>query len=399
MVIVARDGSGDARSIQEAVDRIAAANESDRRILVKPGTYQERVIIHSDRIHILGEDAESTIITALGCAKDPDENGQEKGTFLSYTVMVAGNDVTLENLTIRNDAGDGRKVGQAVALYTAGDRGRFLRCRLIAHQDTLFCGPLMPKVAQDMLPYQSSVECVPSVGDCPLTYGREYFEQCYIRGDVDFIFGPYRCWFERCTLFMNCRGGWYTAANTPEEQPYGFVFHRCELTGECEEGAAWLGRPWRKYARTVFLQCDMDAHVSPGGFADWDENRLVTERLGEWGTTGARQDLSTRHPRQKRMTEAEAEGITFRGAGRQRRCCCRRPRKRTERGKTGFQRGSKRVYCPAAAGGCEYARLSALRWRAGKGKGILCAVPGRPAAPDVFGEQDHDGDCHRDADR
>lgn len=311
MVIVARDGSGDVRSIQEAVDRIAASNESDRRILVKPGTYQERVIIHSDRIHILGEDAESTIITALGCAKDPDENGQEKGTFLSYTVMVAGNDVTMENLTIRNDAGDGRKVGQAVALYTAGDRGRFLRCRLIAHQDTLFCGPLMPKVAQDMLPYQSSVECVPSVGDCPLTYGREYFEQCYIRGDVDFIFGPYRCWFERCTLFMNCRGGWYTAANTPEEQPYGFVFHRCELTGECEEGAAWLGRPWRKYARTVFLQCDMDAHVSPGGFADWDENRLVTERLGEWGTTGARQDLSTRHPRQKRMTEVEAEGITL----------------------------------------------------------------------------------------
>ena len=128
---------------------------------------------------------------------------------------------------------------------------------------------------------------------------------------MDFIFGCYRCWFERCTLFMNARGGFYTAANTNEAQPHGLVFHRCVLTGECESGAGFLGRPWRKHARTVFLECEMDEHVAPEGFCDWDEERVVTYRLGEWGTTGCRADQSSRHPAQKRLTEEEAALITL----------------------------------------------------------------------------------------
>ena len=274
-------------------------------------TYKERVIVNKDNVRIIGEARDRTVITWSGCAKDPDENGQERGTFLSFSVLITGNNVEFENLTVRNDAGDGRVVGQAVAVYAAGDRGVFRNCKLIASQDTLFCGPLMPKVEKDILPRISHAECVESCGDCPPTHSRQYFEDCYIQGDVDFIFGPYRCWFERCTLFMNARGGMYTAANTPEAQDWGFVFHRCTLTGACEEGMAYLGRPWRRFARTLFIECDMDACVSPQGFCDWDDVKLVTERYGEWHTTGVRADQTTRHPSQKRLSDEDAAIVTI----------------------------------------------------------------------------------------
>lgn len=311
MYIIARDGSGDFTSIQAAIDAVPMGNREPVILLLRMDEYHERVIVNKDNLRIIGEARDRTVITNSACAKDLDENGKEKGTFLSYTFLVTGKNVEVENLTIRNDAGDGREVGQAVAVYAAGDRGVWRNVRMIASQDTLFCGPTMPKVAKDALPHIIP-EGVESVGDCPVTLGRQYFENCYIQGDVDFIFGPYRCWFEGCTLFMNARGGLYTAANTPEAAPYGLVFHRCRLTGACEPGMACLGRPWRPFARTVFLECDMDECVSPEGFQDWQGGAPVTERYGEWGTTGARADQSTRHPKQKRLTDAEAALMTVR---------------------------------------------------------------------------------------
>ena len=309
MYIIAKDGSGDFTSIQAAIDAVPSGHRAPVILLLRMDEYHEKVIVNKDNIRIIGEARDRTVLTNSGCAKDLDENGQEKGTFLSYTMLVTGQNVEVENLTIRNDAGDGRDVGQAVAVYAAGDRGVWRNCRMIAHQDTLFCGPTMPRVQRDAKP-RLIPDGVPTVGDCPMVTARQYFEDCYIQGDVDFIFGPYRCWFERCTLYMNARGGFYTAANTPEEAPYGFVFHQCRLTGECDEGKAFLGRPWRAYARTVFLNCEMDEHVSPQGFEDWGD-KPVTERYGEYGTWGARADQSTRHPGQKRITEAEAELITL----------------------------------------------------------------------------------------
>ncbi|MCH5286902.1 MAG: hypothetical protein J1E43_05750 [Christensenellaceae bacterium] len=310
LYIVARDGSGDFTSIQEAIDAVPDGYRAPVILLLRMDEYHERVIVNKDNIRIIGEARDRTVITTSRCAKDLDENGQEKGTFLSYTMLVTGNHVEVENLTIRNDAGDGREVGQAVAVYAAGDRGVWHNCRMIAHQDTLFCGPTMPSVQQDALPHRVP-DGKPVVNDCPPVTGRQYFEDCFIQGDVDFIFGSYRCWFERCTLFMNERGGWYTAANTPEVSPHGFVFHRCRLTGACGEGMAYLGRPWRAYARTVFLDCEMDEHVNAVGFEDWDETRVVTERYGEYGTRGARADQSARHPKQKRLTADEAALITI----------------------------------------------------------------------------------------
>ena len=305
--VIAPEG-GDFFSLQAAVD---AARDGDTLIL-RPGAYRERVVVHRNGLRILADDG--AVLTGSGCAKDTYPDGREKGTFLSATLLVLGSDVTVENLTVRNDAGDGREVGQAVAVYAAGDRGVWRNCRFIAHQDTLFCGPVMEKVLSEIGSRTNpGAECVESTGNCPLTHSRQYFESCFIQGDVDFIFGPYRCWFEGCELFMNARGGWYTAANTPEEQPWGLVFRRCRLTGECAEGAGKLGRPWRAFARTLFLACDMDQHVSPQGFEDWDNwdgIREVTDRCGEWRTTGVRADQSTRHPKQKRLTDAEAAAIT-----------------------------------------------------------------------------------------
>jgi len=311
MYIIAKDGSGDFTSIQAAIDAVPAGSRAPVILLVRMDEYHERVIVNKDNLRIIGEARDRTVITHSGCAKDLDDQGAEKGTFLSYTFLVTGNNVEVENLTIRNDAGDGRKVGQAVAVYAAGDRGVWRNVRMIAAQDTLFCGPTMPKVARDALP-RLIPEGVPSVGDCPQVPGRQYFEDCFIQGDVDFIFGPYRCWFERCTLHMNARGGWYTAANTPEPSPHGLVFHRCRLTGECGPGQAYLGRPWRAFARTVFLHCEMDECVSPEGFQDWQGGAGVTERYAEYGTTGARADQSARHPGQKRMTPEEAALCTLR---------------------------------------------------------------------------------------
>ena len=309
--IIAKDGSGDFTSIQAAIDALPAEGTAPAVLLVRPGVYRERVTVHRDGVRIVGEDRERTVVSYSACARDKGPDGKEKGTFLSFTVLVTGKDVEMENLTVRNDAGDGRDVGQAVALYAAGDRGIYRRVTLIAHQDTLFCGPVMPKVLREAGIGETGAECVDSVGDCPPTCSREYFEDCFIRGDVDFIFGPYRCWFERCRLHMNARGGFYTAANTPEAQAWGFVFHQCALTGDCPAGEAWLGRPWRRFARTLFLGCDMDACVAPRGFSDWDDARRVTERCGEYASRGPGADMKSRHPCQKRLTPGEAGEITL----------------------------------------------------------------------------------------
>ena len=310
MYIIARDGSGDFTSIQAAINAIPMNHRQPTILLVRMDEYHEKVVVNKDNVRIIGEARDRTVITHSGCAHDLNDEGKEKGTFLSYTFLVTGRNVEVENITIRNDAGDGSVAGQAVAVYAAGDRGVWRNVRMIACQDTLFCGPTMPKVAKDALP-RLVPEGVLSVGDCPLVLGRQYFEDCFIQGDVDFVFGPYACWFERCTLHMNKRGGFYTAANTPEQAPYGLVFHQCHLTGDCEAGQAYLGRPWRKFAHTIFLHCEMDECVAPEGFQDWGDNK-ITRRCDEYGTTGARADQAPRHPGAARLTDEEAALLTVR---------------------------------------------------------------------------------------
>lgn len=311
MITVSKDGSGDFSSIQRAVDSIAAGLDESTVILVREGVYDEKVVINKPHLRIVGESREGTVLTHSDYAKMLFDDGTEQGTFCTYTLLVCADDVTVENMTVRNDADSGKDVGQAVALYAAGDRGIFRSCDIIAHQDTLFCGPASEKTARVSAPYD--IGHTDSPGDCGDLGRRIYFEDCFIRGDVDFIFGSYRCWFERCTLFCNDRGtsvnGFYTAANTPREQPFGFVFHKCHLCGDAGRGSVYLGRPWRGGAHTVFLNCIMDECVHPAGWQDWGD-RPVTQRLGEYASTGTGADLSARHPNCKLLSDEEAAEIT-----------------------------------------------------------------------------------------
>lgn len=308
MIIVAKDGSGDYTTIQQAVD---AAPEG-ALILVREGIYDEKLVIHKPNLRIVGASRENTVLTHSYYAKMHFDDGTEQGTFCTYTLLVCADGVTVENMTIRNDAGPGKIVGQAVAVYAAADRDVFRSCNMIANQDTLFCGPASEKTARVSSPYD--IGKTDSPGDCNDLGRRVYFEDCFIRGDIDFIFGSYRCWFERCTLFCNDRGakvnGYYTAANTPLNQPYGFIFHACELTGDAGEGTVYLGRPWRSGAHTLFISCRMDACVHPAGWQDWDADRPVTRRLCEYGTTGAGADMSARHPKCGVLTDEEAKAVT-----------------------------------------------------------------------------------------
>ncbi len=299
-------------TLQAAIDSIPAENTEPTTIHILPGVYREKVILNKSNVTLLAEPGAHLVFGDY--ALNPLPDGTTRNTFLTPTLLITGDDVTLLGLTVENDAGDGRKVGQAVAVYAAGDRQRFINCRFLAAQDTLFCGPVLHKLHHFVKPHEIPFG-VEGVADRPPVDARLYFENCFIRGDVDFIFGPYRCWFENCTLYANARGGYYTAANTPEGQPFGFVFHRCTLTGECAQGSIYLGRPWREHAATAFISCQMDACVHPEGFTDWliigQPNRPVTKRYCEYGSFGEGADPAKRHPGMKLLTGEEAAAYTL----------------------------------------------------------------------------------------
>ena len=258
----------------EAVERCVPDKTVPVRVLVAPGEYRERVEIRRPHVTIEGETADSVrIVGGLG-AKMPsgDGSGQDGklGTFRTYTVLVDADDVTLANLTIKNDAGDGREVGQAIALYADGDRLVVDACRILGHQDTLFAGPLPPREVKPggfIGPKQFA----------PRRVGRQYYRRCLIAGDVDFIFGGACAYFEGCEIRSLNRdmdvNGYVTAASTPEGEPYGFVFHGCSFTADegTAPGSVYLGRPWREWAQTVLIDCWLGAHISPEGWWDWNK--------------------------------------------------------------------------------------------------------------------------------
>lgn len=253
---VAQDGSGDYTSIQQAIDNCKTFPDKRITIYVKSGVYREKVKVHSwnNRITLKGENAETTIITW-----NDHFNQIAKGrnsTFYTYTVLVQGEDFRAENLTIENTAGP---VGQAVALAVEADRCVFRNCRILGYQDTLYVAG---------------------------SNSRQYFDSCYIAGTTDFIFGAATALFERCTVHSKSNS-YITAASTPEGKPFGFVFRNCRLSADPGVDSVYLGRPWRDYARVVFLQCEMGAHILPEGWANWvDTERFKTAFFGEYANTG-----------------------------------------------------------------------------------------------------------------
>ncbi len=261
-ITVAKDGTGEHDNIQSAVN-IAKSGDIIR---VKAGVYSERVEITKPGIFIIGEGAENTVLRYGMCAKMKTENGEKLGTFRSYTMLVFTHDFTCRAMTIANTAGFGSEVGQAVAVYAEGDRIAFEDCRLLGHQDTLFTGPLPPK------------EIEPGGFRGPTEFaerkqGRQLYKNCYIEGEVDFIFGSAAAYFEGCELFSLDRGeeinGFVTAASTPDGEKYGYVFDGCRFTSNCPDNTVYIGRPWREYAKTVLINCEIGGHIRAEGFHDW----------------------------------------------------------------------------------------------------------------------------------
>ena len=194
-------------------------------------------------------------------------------TFNSYSVYIGGHDFYAENITFENSAGSGKVVGQDVAVYVDADRVSFKNCRFLGHQDTLFTGPL-PKN-----PTPLGLNLIhPTLGCGEVEYMgvvRQYYEDCYLQGDIDFIFGSATAVFNRCEIFSNDRrdaiNGYITAGSTSPRQQFGYVFIDCHLTGDAGPNSVYLGRPWRDYAKVAFINCRMGAHIIPAGWHNWDK--------------------------------------------------------------------------------------------------------------------------------
>lgn len=252
-IYVAQDGSGDYKTITEALEGIRAYMEYNVTVHIADGVYYEKIIIPSwlKNVSFVGESPEGTIITNADHAKIGN-----MGTFRTYTVRVDGSDISFSNLTIENNA---PRVGQAVALHTEGDALQFSNCRLLGNQDTLFTGG---------------------------KNARLFFDNCYIEGTTDFIFGPATAYFKDCTIHSKSNS-YITAASTPEDVEVGYVFDGCKLTAEPEVTKVYLGRPWRPYAHTMYINCEMGGHIAPSGWDNWrDPANETTARYGEYGSKG-----------------------------------------------------------------------------------------------------------------
>lgn len=297
-------------TITQALAHIPAVFAEPVTILVKPGIYYEKITVSVPYVSIVGESPENTVITYDDFAKDIMPDGSKRGTFRSYTMFLDSHDCTLSNLTIRNSSSPRSKAGQSIALYADGDRLCVKNCRLESFQDTLFTGPLPPS------PYEAGGFVGPKEF-APRINGRQFYKDCYICGDIDFIFGSATAYFEDCeiasvsseTLYADELGnppiyGYVTAASTPKEQTYGYVFSNCRLTGTCPKESVYLGRPWRDYAKTVFLNCSLGEHIKPEGFHDWNKKAARdTVFYAEYQNTGAGDE---RAPFVRLLSETEA---------------------------------------------------------------------------------------------
>jgi len=267
MITVDINNQGDFSSITEAINSIKDSSKGVT-IFIKNGVYKERVEIYKDNITLIGESKDGVIITNNYYANEILDDGVKRGTFRSYTFLVVANNFHAYNITFKNTAGFGKIVGQAVAVYAEGDLITFKNCNMYGHQDTLFTGPL-PKAEKQLGGFLG-----PTI-DNERKIVHQLYEDCYIEGCVDFIFGSAVCYFKHCTLFALDRGeeinSYYTAPSTYEESKYGYVFYECNLTGNCPKHSVSLSRPWRNYAKVAFINCDYSDQIIPEGFSDWNK--------------------------------------------------------------------------------------------------------------------------------
>ncbi|RYY40131.1 MAG: pectin esterase [Chitinophagaceae bacterium] len=277
--VVAQDGSGRFRSVQDAIDAVPEGNVVPQTIFIRRGVYAEVVTIDSTRhaVRLVGEDRDATIIQCGRHSGERLPNGDTINTWTSATVFVFGNDFRAENLTIRNDAGF--SAGQAVALRVEGTRAALRNCRITGFQDVLFLS---------------------GAGT------RHYFESCTIEGTTDFIFGAATAVFQNCTIHSK-KNSHVTAAATPASERYGFVFIDCTLTADTNVHKVSLGRPWRPHAAVTYIRCTMGAHIIPEGWDNWkNPANEATARFAEYRSSGPGARPAERARWSRQLTEEEA---------------------------------------------------------------------------------------------
>jgi pectinesterase len=285
---VALDGSGDYKNIQDAIDAVRAYSPEHVTVFIKNGVYREKVTVPAwvTNLSIIGESRENTIIvygdySGKFMFADTANNKKKFTTFNSYTFYVHGNDISLENLTIKNDAG---RVGQAVALHVDGNRFVIKNCDLLGNQDTLL-------TAND--------------SSC------QYYVGCYIEGTTDFIFGSATAVFQNCTI-KSLTNSYVTAASTTQKQKYGYVFFNCRLIANEECTKEYLGRPWRAYAKVVFIRCDLGTHILPEGWHNWGKvENESTAHYAEYKNTGAGAATEKRVKWSHVLSDKEAKEYTM----------------------------------------------------------------------------------------
>ena len=276
-ITVASDGSGEFTSVQEAVNSIRAYMSDTTYMFIKSGIYREKIVIPAwvTNLFMKGESAENTVITWNDHA-----NIGNMGTFRTYTIWVQGAGFTAEEITFENNA---EQLGQAVAVHVDGDRAVFRRCRFLGNQDTLLTAN------------QES---------------RQYYEDCYIEGTTDFIFGPATAWFERCHIHSK-KNSYITAASTVEGKEYGYVFNRCRLTAADSISEVYLGRPWRPFAATLFMNCELGSHILAAGWHNWDNPaNEKTARYAEYRNSGPGANPGARVAWSRQLSRREAKRYT-----------------------------------------------------------------------------------------
>ncbi len=248
---VSKDGKGDFKTVQEAVDAAENSLDSTTKIIIKKGIYREKMTIPESKgaITFEGDTKGETIIVNNDFASKKNAEGKEMGTTGSSTIFVFSDNFSAKNITFQNDAG---KVGQAVAVLITGDKATFENCRFLGFQDTLYL-----KGEQDILTPNRDI--------------RHFFKNCYIEGTTDFIFGAATAVFEHCTIYAREGATYLTAASTPEGKKFGFVFIDCKIEGSAKPESVYLGRPWRPFAKTVFINTEISKIIKPEGWHNWNK--------------------------------------------------------------------------------------------------------------------------------
>jgi len=282
--VVATDGSGNYTTIQQAFNAVPDFRKNTTTILVKNGIYKEKLILAGSKtnVRLIGEEVTKTILTYDDYASKKNTFGEEIGTTGSTSFYAFADGFTAENITFENSSGP---VGQAVAVRVDGDMTTFINCRFLGFQDTLY-------------PHGEK--------------SRQYYKDCYIEGTVDYIFGWSTAVFDHCTIFTKKGGLYVTAASTIEGTPYGFVFMDCKITGDAPEASVYLGRPWRPFAKTVFVNCFLDNLIKPEGWHNWNKpDAEKTSYYGEYQSGGPGADVKSRVAWSHQLSKEDARNYTL----------------------------------------------------------------------------------------